>query len=68
MTEEKIDKILKSLRTLKKSQNNGQNIIKRHLDQLERMWWQAKKMLHKTVTAKQLELVNLPVGPQQGGY
>ena len=31
---EKIDKILKSLRTLNKSQDDSQNVIKRHLDQL----------------------------------
>ena len=35
MAEEKIDKIPEFLKTLKKSQDDGQNIIKRHLDQLE---------------------------------
>ena len=34
MAEEKIDKILKSLRTLNKSQDNSQNVINRRLDQL----------------------------------
>ena len=35
MAEEKIDEILESLKTLKKSQDDGQNVIKRRLDQLE---------------------------------
>ena len=35
MAEEKINEILEFLRTLKKSQDDGQNVIKRRLDQLE---------------------------------
>ena len=35
MAEEKINEILESLKTLKKSQDDGQNVIKRRLDQLE---------------------------------
>ena len=35
IAEDKIDEILESLKTLKKSQDDGQNVIKRHLDQLE---------------------------------
>lgn len=29
------------------------------------MWWQTKKILCKTVTTKQPELMNLPKGPQR---
>ena len=36
MAEEKIDEILRSLQTLKQSQEDGQSVIKRHLDQLEK--------------------------------
>ena len=32
---EEIDEILESLKTLKKSQDDSQNVIKRRLDQLE---------------------------------
>ena len=35
MAEEKINEIPESLKTLKKSQDDGQNVIKRRLDQLE---------------------------------
>ena len=35
MVEEKINEIFESLKTLKKSQDDGQNFIKRHLDQLK---------------------------------
>ena len=35
MAEDKINEILESLKTLKKSQDDGQNVIKRRLDQLE---------------------------------
>ena len=36
MAKEKMDEILQSLQTLKQSQEDGQNVIKRHLDQLEK--------------------------------
>ena len=35
MAEDKIDEILKSLKSLKKSQDDSQNVIKKRLDQLE---------------------------------
>ena len=35
MVEEKINEIFESLKILKKSQDDGQNFIKRHLDQLK---------------------------------
>jgi len=36
MAEEKMNEILQSLQTLKQSQEDGQNVIKRRLDQLEK--------------------------------
>ena len=106
MAEEKIDEILESLKTRKKSQDDGQNVIKddgqnvikRRLDQLEmdvaagqenttqrvvkrlkedQTFVFKKKGNEKqyifndnvkdqfVATAKQLELVNLPKGPQR---
>ena len=98
MAEEKIDELLESLKTLKKSQDDGQNVIKRRLDQLkmdvaagqenatqhvkklkeDQMFIFKKKGNEKryifnndnvkdqfVTTAKQLELVNLPEGPQR---
>ena len=35
MAEHKIDEILESLKSLKKSQDDGQNVIKKRLDQLQ---------------------------------
>ena len=98
MVEEKINEIFESLKTLKKSQDDGQNFIKRHLDQLkmdeaagqENATQRIVKKLKQdqtfvfrkkgnkkqyifndnvkdqiVATAKQLELMNLPKGPQR---
>ena len=90
MVEDKIDEILESLKSLKKSQDDGQNVIKKRLDQLQmdvaagqenatqcvdvRLQKEVKRKKYIfndnmkdqiVATAKQLELVNLPEGPQR---